>query len=221
VTAFLDSQYRYGKTVSDGILNRSSFKYITGQGIIKTALVFRCVWGGDNIRALGTVLYNKMKKGGVKNFIHLGTAGSFDPEFGAGTVHVPKAIFDTDNKRVDINYKNFLNDFIIRKGVVPGVKTDSRLVRVWSPLVEDEDFINLMVKNNYTTVEVEIAAIHRLFESLKPNLKIGEMVMITDLLGSDITLEQHGASNISLEQKAFRKGFEYIVHYLDIADIVE
>ena len=41
--------------------------------------------------------------------------------------------------------------------------------------------------------------------------------MITDLLGSPLTLELHGTGNIELERRAFLGAFPIILEALDIA----
>lgn len=254
---WFDPDLRVGRTVSDGVLNRSYFSYAGPDGMRVDAVVFRCVWGGDCIEALGKVLASKMKaptgmaavsKGTVKitksdasapmpgfpgwTVLHLGTAGSAVASHGAGSVHVPSAIYDWDLTRVDRKLHNVLLDVSERRadsrcGEGPGrVLTGASLLRVWSPLVEDMDFLAMMHRRKFTTVEVEVAALHRFFEGFARknphiSLRLGAMMMITDLLGSDITLEQHGAANVALETAAFTTGFDMVAEYLGMTDLLE
>ncbi|PKK90327.1 MAG: hypothetical protein CVV64_10190 [Candidatus Wallbacteria bacterium HGW-Wallbacteria-1] len=223
VNLWFEKDFRFGRTVWDGVLNRTLFTYLDSEGISHDAVIFRCVWGGDSIDALGRVLASRMKGNGKYRIVHLGTAGSATESFGVGSVHVPDRILDWNFERVDRRLANDILPLVMKRGPLSGVLAGAGLVRVWSPLVESMDFLARMKQDKLTTVEVEVAALHRVFEEESEkglNVKFSSMMIITDLLGSDITLEQHGTTNVDLEMAGFRKAFEYLVNYLDISDVM-
>ncbi len=217
---FLAPDCRIGSITVDHVLDRATLRFIDGRGKPASVIIFRCVWGGDNVEALAQALAERLATATDPLILHLGTGGSLDSRFGAGTVHFPQQILDIDGRRVDRPGSNLLRGMALRRDSRSRLfQTDATLIRVWSPLVETVAFWKRMLRRGITTIEVEVAAFHRALRRFLPQARTGTMLMMTDLLGSDLTLEQHGTGNIDLERRAFRAGFDLVREAMDIADL--
>lgn len=148
---------------------------------------------------------------GTENIFFMGTAGTIAKKITAGTISIPEPVYFNDTIsgiNTDKVFKLNSNSYKILNSICPKNKKSS-LISVYSPIIEDELFINTMKKNKINLVEMEIAQL--IIASEIYNKNIYPFVLISDLIEPNNWVTYYNLKEFK-EQKQLL--FNKIINYI-------